>query len=52
MMVKAYREMAGAPICIHPTVAEIFLFRATRIKLMGKKKKLANNETYKTNIVR
>jgi len=25
--------MFGALICIHPTVADIFLFKATRIKL-------------------
>jgi hypothetical protein len=44
MIVNAYRLIAGAPICIQPTVAEIFRLTATRIRLIGKKKKFNDND--------
>ena len=44
MIVSAYREIAGADICMYATVAEIFSFNATLIKLMGKKKKFSDND--------
>lgn len=46
MMVNAYSEIEGADICIHPTVAEILSLIATRMRLMGKKKKFAAKDTY------
>lgn len=47
MIVNAYSEMAGALICIHPTVADIFSLMATRSKLMGKKKKFNESDIWK-----
>ena len=40
MIVSAYKDIAGADICMYPTVADIFSFRATLMREMGKKKKL------------
>ena len=44
MIVSAYKDIAGADICMYATVAEIFSFNTTRIKLMGKKKKFKDND--------
>ena len=44
MIVREYKLTAGALICIHATVADIFLFVATRMRLMGKKKKFKDKE--------
>jgi hypothetical protein len=44
MIVNAYKLTAGALICIHATVAEIFLLTTTRIRLMGKKKKFRERD--------
>ena len=44
MMVSAYKLTLGADCCIHPTVAAIFRLIKTRIKLIGKNKKLSESE--------
>lgn len=44
MIVSAYKETAGADICMYATVAEIFSFNPTLIKLIGKKKKFNDSD--------